>query len=153
MIKNAYPLSMAGTRGGQEKMVIGNYPVHFCNLGGAVKTNADLKREYKETPIPMGVFLVRNTQTNEFIIDASRNLGGSINMYKSVLKWGKVNDPLMKNPKVLEDYRTQGEETFEFKILDTLKPKREPSWDPGEDLKALEKIWFEELKSKGWTAY
>lgn len=101
----------------------------------------------------MGVFLVRNTQTNEFIVGASRNLAGSINLYKSVLKWGKTNDPLLKNPKVLEDYRKQGEESFEFKILDSLKPKEEPSWDPAEDLRALEKIWLEELKSKGWTAY
>ncbi len=118
-----------------------------------MKTNADLKREYKETPIPMGVFLVRNTKTNEFIIGASRNLTGSINMHKAVLKWGKANDPLLKNPKVQEDYRAQGEDSFEFKVLDTLKPKEEPGWDPEKVLKALEKLWFEELKSKGWTAY
>ena len=101
----------------------------------------------------MGVFLVRNTKTNEFIVGASRNLAGSLNLYKAVLKMGKPNDPLLKNPKVMEDYRAQGADTFEFTILDTLMPKDDLGWDPGEDLVALEKIWFEELKNRGWTAY
>jgi len=118
-----------------------------------LKTKDELKKQYKDTPIPMGVFLVRNTKTNEFIVGASRNLAGSLNLHQAVLKMGKSNDPLLKNPKVMEDYRAQGADTFEFTILDTLKPKEEQGWDPGEDLKALEKIWFEELKNRGWTAY
>ncbi len=118
-----------------------------------MKTKAELKKQYKDTPIPMGVFLVRNTKTNGFIIGASRNLVGSLNLHKAVLKMGKSNDLLLKNPKVMEDYRSQGADTFEFTVLDTLKPKDEQGWDPGEDLKALEKIWLEELKKKGWTAY
>jgi hypothetical protein len=118
-----------------------------------VKTKAEMKKQYKETPIPMGVFLVHNTKTHEFVIGATRNLNGSLNMYKFVLKMGKPDDTLLKNPKMLEDYRAQGVETFEFKVLDTLKPKEEPGWDPGEDLKALEAMWMEELKSKGWAPY
>ena len=82
-----------------------------------MKTKAEMKKEYKETPIPMGVFLVHNTRTHKFVIGA------------------------------------QGVETFEFKVLDTLKPKEEPGWDPGEDLKALESMWLEELKRRGWTPY
>jgi hypothetical protein len=101
----------------------------------------------------MGVFLVRNIRTNEFIVATSRNPAGSINRFKFLLKLGNANDPLLVNPKILEDYRAQGEVGFEFRVLDTLKPKEELGWDPGEDLKALEKIWREELKSKGWTAY
>jgi hypothetical protein len=85
-----------------------------------LKTKGDLKKEYKETSVPMGVFLLRNMKTNQFVLGASRNLAGSINMYKFVLKMGKVTDPLFKNSKVLEDYRAQGENTFEFKGLDNL---------------------------------
>jgi len=118
-----------------------------------LKSKAELKKQYKETPIAMGIFLVRNTKTNEFVLGASRNLAGSLNLFKSVLKMGKATDLLLKNPKIMEDYRTQGAESFEFTVLDNLKPQSEPGWDPGEDLKALEKLWREELMGKGWKAY
>lgn len=118
-----------------------------------MKTRTDLKKEYKETAIPMGVYLVRNMKTNEFVIGQSRNLTGSLNMYRSVLKWGKATDVLLKNPKILEDYRVQGDESFEFKVLDSLKPKEDAGWDPAEDLNALEKMWMDELIGKDWKPY
>jgi hypothetical protein len=118
-----------------------------------MKTHSEMKKQYKETPVPMGVFLIRNAQTNQFVLGASRNLSGSLNMYKFVLKMSRPNDTLLKNPKMLEDYRAQGEGTFEFKVLDTLKPREDPGWDPSEDLKVLEKMWLEELKNRGWTPY
>ncbi len=118
-----------------------------------MKSREELKKQYKDTPVPMGVFLVRNTKTNEFVLGSSLNLNGALNMHRQVLKWGKPTDPLIKNPQIMEDYRSQGEATFEFTVLDSLKPKDEPGWNPTEDLKALEKIWLDELKSRGWTPY
>jgi hypothetical protein len=118
-----------------------------------MKNRAEMKKQYKETPKSMGVFLVRNTKTNEFVLGTSLNLNGALNLHRQVLKWGKSTDLLIKNPKILEDYRRLGDENFEFAVLDTLKPKDEPGWDPTEDLKALEKIWSDELKSRGWVPY
>jgi hypothetical protein len=111
-----------------------------------MKSRAEMKKQYKESPAPIGVFLVRNKKTNEFVLGTSLNLNGALNLHRQVLKWGKPTDLLIKNPKILEDYRNLGDENFEFAVLDTLKPKDEPGWDPKEDLKALEKIWSDELK-------
>ena len=46
-----------------------------------------------------------------------------------------------------------GEAALEFKVLDTLKPKEGEEGTAAEDLKALEKIWREELLGRGWKAY
>jgi hypothetical protein len=118
-----------------------------------MKTKAELKNDYKNTPVPMGVFLVRNTLTNEFLMGSSRNLEGSLNKHRFMLQMGRSSDSAFVNPKMIEDYRKQGEASFEFKILYTLKPKDELDWDPSDDLKALEKMWLEELKNKGWILY
>lgn len=37
-----------------------------------MKTKAELKKQNKDAPVPMGVFLVRNTKTHEFILGAGR---------------------------------------------------------------------------------
>lgn len=118
-----------------------------------MKTRAEMMKEYKDRPTPMGIFLVRNTRTNEFVLGAGRNPEGALNRYKFLLKMGRPDDPLLKSPKVHADYAAQGEESFEFKVLDTLKPKEDPGWDPAEDLQALEKMWREELKGRGWVSY
>jgi hypothetical protein len=118
-----------------------------------MKTRAEMKKEYKDQPIPMGVFLVQNTLTHEFVIGASRNLQGSLNRYRSMLQMARPEDPFFKNPKMLQDFKGQGEDSFEFKVLDTLTPKEEPDWDPTDDLKALEALWLVELKGRGWTPY
>ena len=118
-----------------------------------MKTRDELKQSFKETRIPMGVFLVRNTKTNDFILGASRNLEGTLNKYRFVLKTSGPHDTLLKNPKIHADYHSLGPDAFEFKVLDVLKPKDEPGWDPTEDLKSLEKIWMDELTGRGWAPY
>jgi hypothetical protein len=40
-----------------------------------MRTNEELKREYKETLIPMGVFMVRNTKTQGVMFGPGFNMG------------------------------------------------------------------------------
>jgi hypothetical protein len=118
-----------------------------------MKTQAELKQEYKESKIPMGIYLVRNTKTNEFVLGVSRNVEGTLNRYRFVMKMNGPNDTILNCPKLQEDSRILGLEAFEFQVLDTLQPKNEPAWDPTNDLKMLEQMWLSELKGRGWTPY
>jgi hypothetical protein len=118
-----------------------------------MKTHEEMKKHYKSTPPPMGVFLIRNTRTDDFVLGASRNLEGTLNRYRFTLKMSAPNDTFLNCPRLQEDYRELGEAAFEFKTLDVLPPKEEPLWDPTEDLRALEQLWVDELKAKGWKPY
>lgn len=118
-----------------------------------MSTRDELKRAYKESPPAMGVFLIRHTRTNRFVLGASQNLDGSLNRYKFMLQLGKPGDSFLRYPELLRDYLADGAEFFEFTALDTLKPKTEPGWDPLPDLEALEDLWRETLKRRGWTPY
>lgn len=113
----------------------------------------DLKRAYKENPPAMGVFLVRNLRTNRYVAGASRNVEGSLNRYRFMLQMGKPGDPFLKYPDLMTDYKNLGADAFEFLVLDTLKPKDEPGWDPGDDLNHLERLWKDELTARSWEAY
>ncbi len=83
-----------------------------------------LKREYKETQRPAGVFRVRNTVHDKSFIGASVDLPNEL-----------------------------GPDAFEFETLDTLAPRDEPDYRPKDDLKALEELWLERLAPFGERGY
>ena len=45
----------------------------------------DLKREYRETKIPMGVYQIRNLTNGKVFVGSSLNLSGIFNRYKFAL--------------------------------------------------------------------
>ncbi len=53
-----------------------------------MKTKKELKEEYKQMKIPMGVFQIKNISNNKVLID------NSIDMES---KWGSVSSKLVKN--------------------------------------------------------
>jgi hypothetical protein len=54
----------------------------FARLKTMEKSKKRLKRDYKETPRTMGVFLIRNMANNKVLVDASLDLNGIINRHK-----------------------------------------------------------------------
>ena len=101
----------------------------------------ELKKNYKHTLQPMGIYIVTNLVNNKILIGRSSNLPGRINRFKFGLKYGTES-----NRELLEDYKKYGEENFSFGILDELKPKDDPSFDYAEELKVLEGMWIEKLQ-------
>ncbi len=97
-----------------------------------------LKREYKESQRPMGVFRVRNTASGKSFIGTSVDLTAMLNRQRSQLKMG--GHP---NREMQTDYNEVGEAAFEFEILDELPPSDSPTYDPKSDLRALEEMWID----------
>jgi len=100
-----------------------------------------LKREYKETRRPMGVYRVRNTVNDKSLVAASADLPAIFNRHRAQLRFGAH-----PNRGLQKDWNEFGSEAFAFEVLDTLTPPEgRPDYDPSRDLRALEELWLEKL--------
>jgi hypothetical protein len=100
-----------------------------------------LKREYKQTVPPMGVYQIKNLANGKILVGWSKNLPGKINSHRFQLKMGSH-----RNRTLQSDYNSFGEENFSFEVLDHLDPKDDPQYDYTVDLEVLEKMWLERLQ-------
>lgn len=101
----------------------------------------ELKKKYKQTLPPMGIYQIRNLVNGKILVGSSMNLNGKANSFKFQLKMGShMNSGLQK------DYNEYGDENITFEIVDTLEPKDDPAYDYKEDLKVFEEMWIEKLQ-------
>ncbi len=100
-----------------------------------------LKRQYKESRQPIGVFRIRNTRNGRSLVAASVNLPAIFNRMRMQLNSGSA----LTYPELQRDWKQFGADAFEFEVLEELEPPDSPTWDPAPDLAALEALWLEEL--------
>ncbi len=101
----------------------------------------ELKKQYKQTLTPMGIFQIKNLVSGKIFIENGKNLPGSINSAKFQLKMGTY-----MNEKLQKDYNELGEEKFSFEVIDSLEPKEDLSYDYTEDLNVLKEMWLDKLQ-------
>jgi hypothetical protein len=110
----------------------------------------DLIRAYKQTPRPMGVYRVRNTQDGRSLVGQSRDLPAILNRERAQLRLG-----VHRNVALQRDWDALGAESFAFEVLDTLEvPKDDLAYDPTIDLRVLHALWLERLEpfdERGYT--
>jgi len=107
-----------------------------------------LKREYKETRRPMGVYRVKNTVNGKSLVGSSVDLPSILNRLRAQLRLGSHS-----NRELQKDLKELGPESFEVEILDTLTPPDRPDYDPADDLRALESLWLDQLSPFGDRGY
>jgi hypothetical protein len=115
-------------------------------------SNADrkaIKREYKDSYRPAGVFQLRNTTNGRVFVASSPNLPAMFNRLRLQLDAG--NYVLL--PELQRDWKELGADAFVFETLEELKPPDGPGWDPSDDLAALEQLWLEQLEPYGEKGY
>ncbi len=112
------------------------------------KSKKELIKEYKENPPPMGVYQIRNLVNDKILVGTSTNLPGVFNREKFQLNLG--GHP---NKGLQADWNETGGDSFDFEILDELKPTENPGYDYKEDLAFLEEIWLEKLQPYGERGY
>ena len=115
-------------------------------------SNADrkaIKREYKETYRPAGVYQLRNTSTGRILVGSSKNLPAISNRLRMQLDGGTY----VLHPELQRDWKALGGDTFVFEVLEELEPPEGPGWDPTVDLAALEALWLEQLEPGGDKGY
>ena len=107
-----------------------------------------LLREYKETPLPMGVFQIKNNFTGKLLLLKALNLPGIINRHQLELRRG-----MHRNRQLQKDWNQYGESAFSFDILDSLKPEEYlPEYYPTA-LNDLFDVWLEKLQPFGDAGY
>lgn len=108
----------------------------------------ELKKQYAQTELPMGVYRVRNLVNWKIFIDSGLNIHGKMNGCKFQLVHGSH-----LNKTLQEDFNTFGVDRFSFEILDLLEPKEETGTDYRDDLKMLEEMWIEKLQPYDESGY
>ena len=110
--------------------------------------NKKLKREYKATLRPLGVFLIRNTTNDKIFLAGGVDLNGLMNRHKYQLSNGShVNRQLQA------DWNELGSGKFEFEILEQLEPVRDSTFDSKKELDFMQRMWLERLSPFGDRGY
>jgi hypothetical protein len=108
----------------------------------------ELKKEYKQTHIPMGIFQIRNLANSKVLIGAASNLRGILNSNKFTLSMGSH-----PNKRLQSEWNELGSDSFAFEVLDELEPTEEAGYDYRADLTYLEELWLEKLQPYGERGY
>ena len=106
----------------------------------------DLKREYLEMKIPMGVFQIRNLTNGKIFIASSVNLNAIFNRYKVQMVAGSHPNKALQN-----DWNESSPENFVFEILEELEPQA--NLDDKKELTVLEDLWIEKEMPFGERGY
>ena len=107
-----------------------------------------LKREYQQTPRPMGIFMIRNNRNDKVFVGSALNLPGIINRHRFALERG-----LHANKRLQADWNEAGADNFAFEIVDELSPSVQGDIDYRKELTSLEDLWLERLKPYGERGY
>ncbi len=105
-----------------------------------------LKKEYRETPRPMGVFLIRNMTNDKVFLSAGLDLVGTMNRHKFQLTNGSH-----PNARLQRDWNEVGSNNFAFEIIDQITPQDDPALDSKAELEFMEKLWLQELQPFSWA--
>lgn len=108
----------------------------------------DLKREYKQTTRPMGVYQIRNLTNGKVLVGSSLNLSGIFNRHEFQLKMNGHPNKLLQ-----AEWNESGSEDFAFEILEELLSRESSDYDYKADLTCLEGLWLEKLEPFGDRGY
>jgi hypothetical protein len=113
-----------------------------------MKTQRDLKREYRERRKPAGIFRIRNTVNGRILLGSSRNLEGPLNSHRFMLTIGSH-----RNEALQREWDEYGPGSFVFEVLEEVKVKDDPDFNLDDELTLLEQIWLEKLQPFGERGY
>ncbi len=110
----------------------------------------ELKLAYKETPRPMGVYVIRNTASGRLLVGASMNLTAAANSQSFQLRM-KVH----RCKELQADWDRFGGDAFAFEVLEEIDAAKVPADEWREAVAALEDKWLDKLQpydDKGYNA-
>lgn len=107
-----------------------------------------LKDAFKNRKTKMGVYQIRNLQTNRIFVGSSLDLDAIWNRHRLQLNMG--NHP---NAALQTDWNTLGEQQFAYEIVAEIKQAEDIPADMSKEVKLLEQLYLEELKPYGDKGY
>lgn len=113
-----------------------------------MKSQQEIKREYKERKKAAGVFQVKNTANGKVLLGSSLNLEGPLNGHKFMLTIGRH-----RNERLQKEWNEYGSGQFVFEILEVVEFKDDPNFNLSDELTLLEQIWLEKVQPFGEKGY
>lgn len=108
----------------------------------------EMKLAYKENPLPMGVYQIKNNNNGKIFVASSMNIPGSFNSHRFQLKFN-----VHRNMALQEDWQLHGDSAFTFEILETIDPEELPKEYWREAVSEMEELWLENLQPYGEKGY
>ena len=106
-----------------------------------MKTRKELKEEYKNRKPRMGVFLIRNKQSNRVLLDFSTDIPAKWNRHRTELNFGNH-----RNRSLQADWNEAGEANFSFEVVTELKTREGERVDYRDELRVLKDMVSEEME-------
>ena len=105
---------------------------------------SEIKRAYKQSKRPMGVYRIRNSQNDKVYVGFATDLDARFNRHKAELKFGNH-----RNEELQKIWNLYGESALEFEILDVLDQEEGTKTRSDEELDVLTEMWIQKLKKAG----
>lgn len=105
------------------------------------KRKKELKLEYKQTPTQMGVYQIRNKINGKIFVGSSMDLRAKKNS-----EIAKLSAGIHPSPTLQVDWNSSGPDTFEFYILEAIKPETISPDDWRKEVTRLEDKWLDTLQ-------
>jgi hypothetical protein len=103
-----------------------------------------IKKAYKLSRQPMGVYRIRNSQNDDVYIGFAADLPARFNRHKAELKFGTH-----RNRELQGIWNSSGESAFKFEILDELDYEEVTQANLNEELHVLAEMWIQKLEKAG----
>ena len=87
---------------------------------------------------------IRNRRNDKSYVGFSTNLQARINRQKAELKFGSH-----RNTELLGEWKSFGESSFEFEVLDELAHAEDSAANAAEELRILTEMWIGKLEKAG----
>jgi hypothetical protein len=107
-----------------------------------------MRRSYKETMVPAGVFVITNTLNGRTLVGASMNVDGAINRNRFELE-----HQTHRNAALLCDWNQFGAENFSFDRVETMRARDDPAFDYKAELEVMLQLWCDEYECFGAKGY
>ena len=108
----------------------------------------EIIRQYKETPRPAGVFLVRHRPSGRMLLGSSPDAPAMLNRIRAQLR-----TRVHRNRDLQRDWDQGAPGDFDFEVIDLVDREDRPDLDLAAELVALEAVWREELGVVGSASY
>ena len=105
-----------------------------------MKSQKQIKEEYKFKKSKMGVFQIRNTVNGKIYVGSSLNLDAIWNRNKMELNFGNHRNSILQS-----EWKQFGERNFTYEILAEVVQKDEDRIDYNKEVKTLEGMFIAEL--------
>lgn len=113
---------------------------HLPAPASAGRTRSELKKQYRETPPPMGIYVIRSLSSGRMIVEASMNVHAAMNRARFELDRKSYRDKQLQ-----QDWLAFGPENCRFEVIDLVKQREDPAFDYKAELAGLLTMWREEL--------